>query len=146
MRHPEWFQVLLSVWMHSALLASDSYVIPVKPEPLSRGGLDLLKGVINRVSTNYGRKLKCLGVVFTIADTTHTVYKDACEFIDNDKTWHNKRFQNVLPRRTKIAKGQGQQNLILDLEDNRAKSAVVNITEELLRKFNQKCNRVTPKN
>jgi chromosome partitioning protein len=124
-----------SVWMHSALLASDSYLIPVKPEPLSRGGLDLLKGVIKRMSNNYGKKLECLGVVFTIADTSHTVYQETCDFIDNDKTWHRKRFRNVLPRRTEIAREQGQQKLILDLKNESAKHAIVTITQELLEKL-----------
>lgn len=124
-----------SIWMHSALLASDGYIIPVKPEPLSIKGLDLLKGVINRMSTNYGKKIDCLGVVFTLADTHHTVYQDSVDFIDNDKHWNRKLFQNVLPRRIEIAKGQ-QQKLILDLKDDRAKRAIVAITQELHEKLN----------
>lgn len=38
-----------STWMTAALFASDYYVIPVRPEPISRTGVDLLKGVVDRI-------------------------------------------------------------------------------------------------
>ncbi len=46
--------------MMSALLASDAYLVPVKPEPLSRVGIDLLRGVVNRCSDNHGHDIAAL--------------------------------------------------------------------------------------
>ena len=37
-----------SIWMSSALIASDYYLIPVKPDPLSLIGIDLLGSIIER--------------------------------------------------------------------------------------------------
>lgn len=36
-----------SIWMVSALLASDYYIIPVKPDPLSYTGIELLQNIIS---------------------------------------------------------------------------------------------------
>lgn len=36
-----------SVWMSSALIASNYYLIPVKPDPLSITGIDLLDSIIS---------------------------------------------------------------------------------------------------
>jgi chromosome partitioning protein len=47
-----------SHWMMAALLASDGYLVPVKPEPLSRTG-DLLRGVVERCSQNFGHPIEC---------------------------------------------------------------------------------------
>jgi chromosome partitioning protein len=43
-----------SVWMTSALIASDFFVIPVKPDPLSLIGIDLLRSIIERRRKSYG--------------------------------------------------------------------------------------------
>lgn len=42
-----------SVWMTSALIASDYYLIPSKPDPISMTGLDLLEGIIKERKDNY---------------------------------------------------------------------------------------------
>lgn len=124
-----------SAWMTSALLASTDYVIPVKPEPISRTGIDLLKGVVNRVSQNFGHDLHCLGVVLTMADLRTRVYKDTVEFFESDKNWRGKQFARPLPQRTEIAREQGNQRLILDIRDASAKSALVNIAQEMLQRL-----------
>ena len=49
-----------SHWMIAGLLAADAYLVPVKPEPLSRVGIDLLRGVINRCTENHGQEIECL--------------------------------------------------------------------------------------
>ncbi|RWO64080.1 MAG: ParA family protein [Mesorhizobium sp.] len=51
-----------SHWMMAALLASSGYLVPVKPEPLSRTGIDLLRGVVERCSNNHGHWSAPLGV------------------------------------------------------------------------------------
>lgn len=62
-----------SVWMTSALIASDYFVIPVKPDPLSLIGIDLLWSIIDRRRKSYGLKLKCLGVVLTMVERPDSI-------------------------------------------------------------------------
>lgn len=121
-----------SAWMTSALRASTHYLIPVKPDPISRTGIDLLKGVVNRVSKNFAHNIDCLGVVITMSDLRTRVYKETIAFFDDDKNWKDKRFERSLPQRTEIAREQGHQRLILDIKDYTAKSALVNIAKEIL--------------
>jgi chromosome partitioning protein len=121
-----------SAWMTAALLASNYYIIPVRPEPLSRTGVDLLKGVVDRTVANYGCDLRCLGVVLTVAQESERVFQDAVNFFDTNEVWRGKRFAKALPRRTEIARAQGEQRLILDLSDEAAKSALAVITNEFL--------------
>lgn len=122
-----------SVWMFSALLASDYYLIPLKPEPLSWTGIDLLQGVINQCSENFAHPLKCAGIVLTMAEETTIVYKSTLVFLEKG-AWKGKRFKASLPKRTKIANMQAYQRKILDSDDATAKSAIINIANEFISK------------
>jgi chromosome partitioning protein len=124
-----------SHWMMSALFTSSAYIVPVKPDPLSRTGIDLLRGVVERYSQNYGQSIECIGVVLTMVETHTVIYRETCEFLDDNPVWAGKRFQNVLPKRTKIAAAQADQNLILDLPDDGAKRGLAGITQEFLEKL-----------
>jgi chromosome partitioning protein len=118
--------------MMSALLASNYYLVPVKPEPLSRVGIDLLKGVIDRTSENHGHVIECLGVVLTLVDERTKVFKDAIEFLNNDANWKSRRYKGFLPHRTSVAREQGNQALILDVGSFDTKLALTTITNELV--------------
>lgn len=121
-----------SAWMSSALIASDAYLVPVKPEPLSATGIDLLRSVITRVSSNYNLKIECAGVVLTITEEQTVVFREAKDFVDNAAFWKGKRFAKHLPKRTAIARGQGNQSLILDMQDSELRLAITQISKELL--------------
>ncbi len=125
-----------SAFMNSALLASEYYVVPVRPEPLSRVGIDLLRGVIERIIENHGHKIDNIGVVVTMADARTNVYYDALSFLDNDNVWKDKRFKTVLYQRTAIARGQGKQELILDSGETDSMRAIAGIMNELLDRVN----------
>jgi len=120
-----------SHWMTSALLASDWYLVPVKPEPLSRVGIDLLRGVVDRISENHGHDIECLGVVITLADRRTRVFSEAKEFLDKNKVWKAKRFKADMPHRTQIAREVGNQNLILDTQETDSMRALVAIVAEV---------------
>lgn len=120
-----------SHYMMSALLASKHYLVPVKPEPLSRVGIDLLRGVIDRTSENHGHDIECIGVVVTLADARTRVYSDAIAFLDKNHIWKNKRYKGVLPHRTAVAREQGNQSLILDIGEPDSMLALSTITNEL---------------
>jgi len=126
-----------SAWMASAVIASDYYLIPVKPEPLSATGIDLLRSVVERFRENHVLSIQCLGVVLTIAEERTIVYRDTVSFIDSNPLWKGKRFRNALPKRTRIARAQREQQLILDIDDLQASRALTGITQELLRKVGE---------
>jgi len=121
-----------SHYMMSALLASDYYLVPVKPDPLSRVGIDLLRAVIDRTSKNYGEDIECIGVVLTITDKRTKVLVAAKQILGEADLWKDKLYKATLPSRTRIAAAQGNQDLILEVGDNDSKSAISRITEELL--------------
>jgi len=127
-----------SAWMASALIASDYYLIPVKPEPLSATGIDLLRAVVNRVKENYALNIECAGIVLTIAEHHTIVFRDAVEFIDTNRYWKGKRYRYYLPKRTQIARMQGRQGLILDSNDIILKRSITEITKELIDRMERK--------
>lgn len=124
-----------SHWMISGLLASDAYLVPVKPEPLSRVGIDLLRGVINRCTENHGHEIENLGVVITIADRRTRVFDDAIDFLDKNAVWKGKRFASDLPARTSVAREQGNQRFILDCNNADARLAISRIADEFLERL-----------
>jgi len=126
-----------SAWMSSALIASDFYIVPVKPEPLSATGVDLLRAVVSRIEENYALNLRCAGVVFTLAEENTIVFRQAVEFIDNNPQWKGKRFRETLPKRTIIARIQGEQEMILDTNDPALMGALASITRELLERVGE---------
>lgn len=125
-----------SHWMTAALLASDGYIVPVKPEPLSRTGIDLLRGVVDRFSQNFGHPIECYGVILTIVETNTVVFREAVEFLDGNPVWKGKRYASNLPKRTALARAQGKQVLILDLDDNELKRGIAGIAKEFSVKIN----------
>lgn len=110
-------------------------MVPIKPEPMSRVGIDLLQGVINRVSENNGHDIKCAGVVITMAQPHTIVYKDCLRELRKDQTWKSRLLRNSVPQRTAIARGQGDQKLILDGNDAETKRALANLVTEIVNRI-----------
>lgn len=123
-----------SVWMTSALIASDFYLIPSKPDPISMTGLDLLEGIIKERKENYGCACKCAGLVLTIAEISTIVYKEAVRYFSGSENWKNYLYKACLPKRTDIAKGQLEGIFILDLEIPDLSFNFSNITQEFLKR------------
>ncbi|WP_251237938.1 ParA family protein [Brevibacillus borstelensis] len=121
-----------SVWMTSALLASDHYLIPVKPDPISMTGIDLLNGIISEKTENFGMKINCCGVVLTVIEENTIVYKNAIGNLDSADRWKGKRFSKGLPKRITLARKQLEQKMILDLDDSLLKSNLASIVNELI--------------
>lgn len=59
-----------SIFLLSGILASEYYVVTVKPDPLSILGIPLLEAVIENYSENFSKKIKPLGVLFTMVRDT----------------------------------------------------------------------------
>lgn len=123
-----------SVWMTSALIASDYYLIPSKPDPISMTGLDLLEGIIKERKENYGCTCKCVGLVLTIAETNTVVFKEASDYFSGSEKWKSYLYKSVVLKRTSIAKGQLGGTFILDIDDPDLSRSFSQITQEFLKR------------
>lgn len=121
-----------SVWMTSALIASDYYLIPSKADPLSLTGIDLLKNIIQERSDNYALSIKCAGLVLTITEDNTVVFNNAYRNLQNDRNWKKYLYKYHLPKRTIIARNQINGAHILSSDDSAAKLSLTNITTEFL--------------
>lgn len=126
-----------SVWMTSALLASDYYLIPSKPDPISMTGLDLLEGIIKERKENYGCKCKCAGLVLTVVERNTKVYREAVDYFSKSDKWKDYLYDSVLLKRTNIAKGQLNGKFILDIDDSNLKLQFSGIVKELLERVEE---------
>ncbi|PBI83547.1 Sporulation initiation inhibitor protein Soj [Flavobacterium sp. ACN2] len=121
-----------SVWMTSALIASDFYLIPVKPDPMSFIGIDLLENIVEQKKDAYNLSIKCVGLIFTMVERDDSiVYQNALRNVRKDKKWKDLIFSKYIPKRTEIAKLQLEKKFILDSEDATAKSSMSSIVKEL---------------
>jgi len=129
-----------SVWMMSSLIASDFYFIPVKPDPISMTGLDLLYGVISECTENHGLSLKCCGIVLTMVDTRSTQQISARNFLDASQRWDNLLYSKSLLQRVSVARGQLNNTFIMDIDDATLKSDFSAIVKEFLRRTKDEKN------
>ena len=124
-----------SIWMTSALLASDYYLIPVKPDPISYTGIDLLKTIIEDKREDLGLTIKCIGVVLTMVEREDSVvYQKAVAQIKSGD-WKKYKYVKYIPKRTNIAKFQLNKSFILDTNDTFVKASLVGVVDELLKRI-----------
>lgn len=123
-----------SVWMMSALIASDYYLIPVKPDPLSYIGIELLEGIVKNRKKRFNLKIKCIGIVFTMVEKNTLVYSGAMEYINQTKK-SGLKFKKDLTKHTVIARGITQQQYILDCSNDDSKLELTQIVKELINRI-----------
>ena len=123
-----------SVWMTSALIASNHFVIPVKPDPLSMIGIDLLRSIIERRRKSYSLTISCLGIVFTMVDRPDSVmFAEAKANLKTNVYWKDYLFSEHLPKRTRLAGNQLSQPFILKMDDFELRNRLMSIVDEILR-------------
>lgn len=76
----------LSLLTLSAYLASEYYLIPIKPDYLSSLGLPLLERGLQEYDELHGHSLTLLGIVFTMVDNKAGVSQEIMESI-KDSSW-----------------------------------------------------------
>ena len=118
--------------MTSALIASNYYLIPVKADPISLTGIDLLQGIINEKKENFALSIKCIGLILTITESHTLVYRSAKASLSRSKRWKKLLYSKKLPKRTEVARQQLSQQLILTNTSTELKSAITGITNELI--------------
>jgi chromosome partitioning protein len=121
-----------SVWMSSSLIASNYYLIPAKPDPLSITGIDLLDSIISEKRENFDLDIECAGIVFNMVEGNSNLHQESRAFFSNHKRWRSKLFKAYLSKRTALARNQTQGLFINDLHDEDMKLSLSKIVDELL--------------
>lgn len=125
-----------SIWMTSALIASDYYLIPVRPDPLSMIGIDLLRSIIERRRKTYALKIKGLGVVFTMVERPDSIiFTNAKNNLAGNAYWQDKVFKSYMPKRADLAKSQIEQPYIMLMDDYDLRGNLRGLVEEMLGKI-----------
>ncbi|MDH4652177.1 ParA family protein [Pseudomonas sp. BN606] len=123
-----------STWMTSALIASDYYIIPVKPDPLSLIGIDLLRTIIERRKRSYSLNLKCLGVVLTMVERPDSVlFGEAMRSLKGNEFWKKYVFECHLPKKSDLARQQLEQPFILLMEDYSLRKKLNDIVDKIIK-------------
>jgi chromosome partitioning protein len=117
----------------SALIASDSYLIPVKPDHLSSLGFMLLEKVISQLEADTEKNLNQIGTVFTMVKNT-TLMKDTMR---NMKQLPNRYFfDNYLGDYTGIAEAACGNKLIFEYKRSSDQiKSLQNITDEFIQRI-----------
>lgn len=127
-----------SIWMTSALICSDYYLIPVKPDPLSMIGIDLLRSIIERRKKTYALNIKCLGVFFTMVERPDSViYATARANLADNELWRDRVFRAYMPKRAELAKNQLLQPYIMKMDDFELRSNLKKLVDEVLEKLDE---------
>ncbi len=93
-----------SLYSLSAYLASDAYLVPLKPDPLSILGVPLLERMIQRYHARTGHTARLLGVVLSLVRRTPAM-NGAVADIRRDRG--GQVFTAVLPQTTGVAEAVG---------------------------------------
>lgn len=125
-----------SIWMTSALIASDYYVIPVRPDPLSLIGIDLLHSIIERRRKTYALAISGLGVLFTMIERPDSViFANARNNLAGNEYWKGKVFKAYLPKRAHLAQSQIDQPFVMLTDDFDLRSNLRGLVTEMLGKI-----------
>ena len=121
-----------SVFLLSGFLASDYYLVPLKPDPLSTLGISLLEKVLKAHSKTFSKTIEPLGVVFTMVRDT----KEMTSVMDTVKTTSvGKRyiFNNSLSNATAVAEASSRNKFLFEYDRARKQgNQIKEIATELI--------------
>lgn len=122
-----------------ALIASDFFIVPVKPDTYSILGLNLLLELIEKTvekNTIFDDKpLDCLGVVYTMFENNGKFLrkmKSIDRYLENKNIY---RFDSTLKRYTRLSTGK-LSTFIIDRKENSIVELMMNICNEFERRYN----------
>lgn len=116
----------ISLFTISAYIASDAYVVPLKPDLLSSIGISLIGRAMKRLSDNYGKTIDYLGCIFIMTKKT-ILMRDVMKSLR--KSSELKCFDSILSDSIKIAGTTGDYS-IFDLNGTRYPDEMKAIVEE----------------
>lgn len=120
-----------SLFSYSAFLASDAYLVPVKPDPLSVLGLPLLERAMDDYEDRSGQALTRLGLVFTQVRQTDAMRKTMA---DLRRDYPDEVFKEYLVQTTGVAEAvdAGLPPQEFSKSRPKLKDAISNICDEFI--------------
>jgi cellulose biosynthesis protein BcsQ len=119
----------------SGILASDFYLIPAKPEPLSVIGIGILEGHINKLKKSDRTNIHLIGIVFSsLGHATNMAQKVKNRL--TDEFGEDKIFNTEIPRNVAVAKAVDEfQPVVLTEPNASGAKAFTELTKEFLQKL-----------
>ena len=87
----------LSVFSSTAMMASDYFVSPIIPEPLSLEGVELVQARQSQLRERFGANVEFKGVVLNIVKHYRNTHKRVAEHVYNSRRARFEPFENWLP-------------------------------------------------
>jgi len=124
-----------SVFLLSGFLASDYYLVPLKPDPLSTLGIPLLEKVIKAYSDLYTKEIEPRGVIFTMVRDTNEMRR-VTNGIKDTSAGKRYIFKSSLSMGTAVAEASRNNRFLFEYERSRKQGNEIKlITSELLELF-----------
>ena len=131
----------ISAYTKISLLASDAYIVPMKPDFLSLFGLPLLEGYTNKLRKQFDHNLDFIGIILTMVVPEWRIYDSIKQRLENNPSWNEKLFLSELKNRTAIQNALSQEYkdsklpYIIELGDNIVESQMINVTQEFMQRL-----------
>jgi chromosome partitioning protein len=122
----------ISIFTQAAILASDMYLVPIKPDPLSVIGLPLLERWLEEYTDDAGKEITTAGLVFTLVrGPLPNRMKEVMEELADKR--HDDVFESHLSQAAAVAQSVEAHQPVFQFKPH-SKSAhqILNITKELL--------------
>lgn len=121
-----------SVFLLSGFLASDYYLVPLKPDPLSTLGISLLEKVLYAHSKTFSKVIEPIGVIFTMVRNTNEMY-NVMETVKSTSVGKRYIFKNSLSNGTAVAEASRKNKLLFEYDRSQKQgNEIRNITKELI--------------
>ena len=124
----------ISIFTQAAILASDNYLVPIKPDPLSVIGLPLLERWLDEYAEDSGTSLSSVGIVFTmVRGPAPTRMKEVMEDLRQDRP--KQIFPYVLSQANAVVTSVEQQKpIFLTAKSSKTAGQMKRIIAEFLKR------------
>jgi len=104
-----------SVFLLSGFLASDYYLVPIKPDPLSTLGISLLERVLAAHSKTFNKSIEPIGVIFTMVRQTNEM-NNVMETVKETSVGKRYIFRNSLSMGTAVAEASRKNKFLFEFD------------------------------
>ena len=125
----------MSLFTLSAYIASEGYVIPIKPDHLSSIGISLLERAINNYSRISRKKVEQIGVIFSMVKT-HSSTEQVMDSLRKSKRYC---FKPVVKQGVNAARAVEELKALFEYQPSKAEMGkqIEEITKELLERIEE---------
>ncbi len=120
----------ISIFNQASILASEKYLVPLKPDPLSTIGLPLLERWLEETTDTAGMAVESMGIVFSMVRNTKTMTRIMAELraVREDEI-----FETSLTQSTDVASSvEKHKAIFLHKPSSKRAAEMIAITEEFL--------------